>query len=272
MKTRPTFIHSFSVSFALFAGLAAAPAMAQPADHDHGQHAPAKADAPQSPQPDSKPATKDAAKDKRVGDPYPLATCPITGEKLGSMGEPVVKVYESAGGREVRFCCKSCPPKFEKDLAASFAKLDEQIIKGQGSIYPLKTSVVTGKDLPAAPAKPFEFVYGNRLIRLGAESEKADFLKDPKKYLADLDKAVIEAQGKDYPLKTCPVSKEELGGMGEPVNVVVAGRLVRLCCNSCKKDLFKDPLKYIAAVDEAKKDAKPAAAEPPKHEGHDHGK
>lgn len=266
MKTRISFLHSFSLSFALFAGLAVAPALAQPADNDHGQHVPAKADAAQ---PDGKASTKDAAKDKRVGDPYPQATCPITGEKLGSMGEPIVRLYD---GREVRFCCKSCPPKFEKDLAASFAKLDEQIIKGQGSIYPLKTSVVTGKDLPAAPAKPFEFVYGNRLIRLGAESEKADFLKDPKKYLADLDKAVIEAQGKDYPLKTCPVSKEELGGMGEPVNVVVAGRLVRLCCNGCKKDLFKDPLKYIAAVDEAKKDAKPAAAEPPKHEGHDHGK
>lgn len=266
MKTRISFIHSFPLSVALFAGLMAAPALAQPADHDHAQHAPAKADAAQ---PDGKAGTKDAAKDKRVGDPYPLATCPITGEKLGSMGESIVKLYD---GREVRFCCKSCPPKFEKDLPASFAKLDEQIIKDQGSIYPLKTSVVTGKDLPAAPAKPFEFVYGNRLIRLGAESERADFLKDPKRFLADLDKAVLEAQGKDYPLKTCPVSKEELGGMGEPVNVVVAGRLVRLCCNSCKKDLFKDPLKYIAAVDEAKKHAKPAAAEPPKHEGHDHGK
>ncbi|MFO0833749.1 MAG: hypothetical protein U0638_02170 [Phycisphaerales bacterium] len=244
MKTRPTFIHTFSLSFAIFAGLAAA-ALAQPADHDLGQPAPAKADLSQ---PDSKPATKD----KRVGDPYPLATCPITGEKLGSMGEPIVRLYD---GREVRFCCKSCPPKFEKDMTASFAALDDQIIKDQGPFYPLKTSVGTGKDLPVAPAKPFELVYGNRLIRLGAESEKADFLKDPKKFLADLDKAVIEAQGKDYPLKTCPVSKEELGGMGEPVNVVVAGRLVRLCCNSCKKDLFKDPMKYIAAVDAAKKDA-----------------
>ena len=172
----------------------------------------------------------------------------------------------------MRFCCKSCPPKFEKDLAKSLETLDAAIIKDQGPIYPLTTSVVTGKDLPAAPSKPYDFVYGNRLIRLGAESEKADFLKDPKKYLAKLDEAVIAAQGKDYPLKTCPVSKEDLGGMGEPVNVVVAGRLVRLCCNGCKKDLMKDPLKYIAAVDAAKKDAKPADAGSPKHDGHDHGK
>ncbi len=169
MKTRPTFIHSFSVSFALFAGLAAAPAMAQPADHDHGQHAPAKADAPQSPQPDSKPATKDAAKDKRVGDPYPLATCPITGEKLGSMGEPVVKVYESAGGREVRFCCKSCPPKFEKDLAASFTKLDEQIIKDR--FYdevraPLRARLGDGHVRRQASTRPCSWTEGTRLTRL----------------------------------------------------------------------------------------------------------
>ena len=262
MNTRSTLV----LSLALFAGLAASPVLAQPAGHDHQQHAPAKSEAPQDGK-DQKP--KKAAADKRVGDPYPLTTCPITGEKLGAMGEPVVKLYE---GREVRFCCKSCPPKFEKDLAKSLATLDAAIIKDQGPIYPLKTSVVTGKDLPE---KPYEFVHGNRLIRLVTEAEKADFLKDPKTYLGKLDKAVVAAQGKDYPLKTCPVSKEDLGGMGEPVNVVVAGRLVRLCCNGCKKDLFKDPMKYMAAIDAARKDAKPSSpsADAPKKDGGDnHGK
>ena len=140
MNTRSTLV----LSLAMFAGLAASPVLAQPAGHDHQQPVPAKTEAPKDGK-DQKP--EKAAADKRVGDPYPLTTCPITGEKLGSMGEPIVKLYD---GREVRFCCKSCPPKFEKDLAASFAKLDEQVIKDQGSIYPLKTSVVTGKDLPAA--------------------------------------------------------------------------------------------------------------------------
>ena len=112
-------------------------------------------------------------------------------------------------------------------------------------------------------------------MRLGTEAEKADFLKDPKTYLGKLDEAVVAAQGMDYPLKTCPVSKEDLGGMGEPVNVVVAGRLVRLCCNGCKKDLFKDPMKYMAAIDAARKDAKPSSpsADAPKKDGGDnHGK
>lgn len=215
-------------------------------------------------------AAAPAKADQRVGDPYALDTCPITGKKLGSMGDPVVKLYDS---REVRFCCSGCPDKFEKDKVANFTKIDEKIIKDQAPLYPLKTSVVTGKDLPA---KSFEFVYGNRLIRLGAEGEKADFLKDPKKYLGTLDKAVVEQQGKDYALKTCPVSKEEFGGdMGEPVDLVIAGRLVRLCCKACKKDVEKDPAKFVAIVDAAQRGnkAKPEANPKPKdgHDDHKHG-
>lgn len=229
---------------------AGAPALAQHAHHDEAA-APAKAD-------------------QRVGDPYALDTCPITGKKLGSMGDPVVKLYD---GREVRFCCSGCPEKFEKDKAANFTKIDEKIIKDQAPLYPLKTSVVTGKDLPA---QPFEFVYGNRLIRFGTESEKTDFLKDPKKHLVALDKAVVEQQGKDYALKTCPVSKEAFGGdMGEPVDLVIAGRLVRLCCKACKKDVEKDPAKFVAIVDAAQRGnkAKPEATPKPKdgHDDHKHG-
>lgn len=213
-------------------------------EHEHGdQH-----------KHDDKPAPKTGA-GERVGDPYPLDTCPITGKKLGTMGDPVVKIYD---GREVRFYCPACPEKFEKDLAENLKKLDEQIIKDQGPLYPLKTSVVTDKDLPA---KPYEFVYGNRLARLGAESEKAEFLKDATKYFAELDKATIVQQGQDYSLSKCPVSGEELGGdMGKPVDTVVTRRLIRLCCAHCKKDIEKDPAKYIHAVDAARTGDKKAPA------------
>ncbi|MFN7022051.1 MAG: hypothetical protein ACK4WH_12090 [Phycisphaerales bacterium] len=125
--------------------LSAGTALAQ---HEHHDQAPAKADQPKH---EEKPAHR-AKADERIGDPYPLDTCPITGKKLGAMGDPVTKLYD---GREVRFCCPACPVKFEKDLKASVATLDEKIIKDQTPLYPLKTSVVTGKDLPA---KPFEFV------------------------------------------------------------------------------------------------------------------
>jgi hypothetical protein len=230
------------------------------AQHENHGQAPAKSDQPKHEQ-ESEAATKS---DDRIGGPYSLDTCPITGKKLGAMGDPDVRLYD---GREVRFCCPMCSPKFEKDMAANLAKLDERIVKDQTPLYPLKTSVVTGKDLPA---KPFEFVYGNRLVRLGAESEKTEFLKDPKTLLATLDKAVVEQQGKDYPLKTCPVSKEELGGdMGKPVDLVVGGRLVRLCCKDCKKDIEKDPAKFVAMVDAARKGKGETPDADHKGDGHD---
>lgn len=201
----------------------------------------------------AKPAQPTPAKaaEKRVGDPYPLATCPISGKKLGEMGAPVTRLYD---GREIKFCCDQCPSSFEKDLAANLAKVDAAIVKDQTPLYPLDTSVVTGKKLPEKDA--VDFVYGNRLVRLGADSEKAEFLKEPTKYLETLDKAVIAAQGKDYPLKKCVVSDEELGSMGKPKDVVLGGRLIKLCCKSCLKDTMKDPAKYIAMVDEARKEQK----------------
>jgi hypothetical protein len=202
---------------------------------------------------EKQPAPKAGAAE-RVGDPYPLATCPISGEKLGAMGAPVVKVYGAeggaAGGREIQFCCKNCPPKFEKDLPANLAKLDEQMIKDQLPLYPLTTSVVSGEKLPD---KPVDFIFGNRLIRVSSEAEKAAFAKDWQKHLKTLDEATIAAQSKNYPLTKCPVSHDSLGEMGDPVNIVVAGRLIRLCCKDCKKDINESPAQFIAAVDEARK-------------------
>jgi hypothetical protein len=41
--------------------------------------------------------------------------------------------------------------------------------------------------------------------------------------------------------------------MGEPKNAVVAGRLVKLCCNQCRGDLEKSPAQFVAKVDAARK-------------------
>lgn len=231
---------ALSITACVVAFSVAASLMAQPAD---------------APKPAAPPAPAKPAAAQRSGDAYPLPNCPISDSKLGSMGDAVVKIYE---GREIRFCCKSCPPKFEKDLPKNLAMVDAAIIKDQAPIYPLKTSVVSGKELPA---KPLDFVHGNRLVRVADESEKAEFLKDPAKHIAELDKAVVAAQGKDYPLSKCPVSDEALGSMGKPLDVVLGGRLVRLCCKSCRKDLDKDPAKFIAMIDAARKST-PAPAKP----------
>lgn len=43
---------------------------------------------------------------------YASDTCVVSGNRLGSMGDPVTKVY---GNQEVKFCCKPCVAKYEKN-------------------------------------------------------------------------------------------------------------------------------------------------------------
>lgn len=52
--------------------------------------------------------------------PYPLQTCIVTGEKLGSMGEPLVFVHD---GQEIKMCCGGCRDDFDKEPAKYLAKL-----------------------------------------------------------------------------------------------------------------------------------------------------
>lgn len=73
--------------------------------------------------------------------------------------------------------------------------------------------------------------------------------QDDKAAVADAD--VIAAQLPSYPLETCAVSGEGLGSMGEPIDMVVEGKLVRLCCKGCVKGVKKDPAAAIAKVDAA---------------------
>lgn len=43
-----------------------------------------------------------------------LATCPVSGEKLGEMGKPVTFTCQD---QEVKLCCKGCKKDFDKDPA-----------------------------------------------------------------------------------------------------------------------------------------------------------
>ena len=51
---------------------------------------------------------------------YPLSTCVVSGEALGSMGQPTIIHHE---GVEVRLCCKGCVKKFNADPAKYLEKL-----------------------------------------------------------------------------------------------------------------------------------------------------
>jgi YHS domain-containing protein len=61
---------------------------------------------------------------------------------------------------------------------------------------------------------------------------------------------------KPYPLKTCVVTDEKLGEMGDAYVFVHEGREIKLCCKSCLKDFKKDPAKYIKKIEAAEAKAK----------------
>ncbi len=65
-----------------------------------------------------------------------------------------------------------------------------------------------------------------------------------------------DAKARPYPLKTCVVSDEKLGGdMGEPYVFAYQGREVKLCCKSCLKDFNLEPAKYVKKIEAAEKKA-----------------
>lgn len=57
---------------------------------------------------------------------YPLKTCVVSDEDLGSMGKPFEVTYKQAGkpDRKVLLCCSNCEEGFLKDPAKALAKLD----------------------------------------------------------------------------------------------------------------------------------------------------
>jgi hypothetical protein len=69
---------------------------------------------------------------------------------------------------------------------------------------------------------------------------------------------VIAKARANYPLKSCLVSDEPLGSMGDAVAYVhkAAGkpdRVVFMCCEGCIDDFKGDPAKYLKKVDDAAK-------------------
>ncbi len=57
---------------------------------------------------------------------YPLDTCVVSDEKLGSMGKAPEYIYRVSGqpDRLVVFCCRGCDEDFSNDPAAYLAKID----------------------------------------------------------------------------------------------------------------------------------------------------
>lgn len=194
--------------------------------------------------------TSAAAEEQRIGDPWPLANCPVSGMELGSMGQPIVKI---CNGREVRFCCAGCIGKFEGDPEQYLSKADEAMIKQQMAHYPLDYCIIdTAESVSGNPEEDSFAVVGNRLFIYCCPPCDKQVRAEPAKYIEILDKAVIEKQAASYPLETCVISGQPLDSMGGPVEMVVANQLVKLCCAGCKKQVNTNPSGTLAKIDEAR--------------------
>jgi len=234
-------------TFALSLMLISVPLLADDG-HDHASH---EAEKPTS-KPASAPASQptETQEEVRIGDPWPLDTCVVSGGKLGSMGDPIVKLHE---GREVRFCCAGCIGAFESDPQKYLSKADETIIGQQLLHYPLDYCIIDTHESVSGNSEEDDFsVVGNRLFIYCCPPCDKKVRAEPAKYIEILDHAVIEQQAEDYPLETCVVSGQPLDSMGGAVNVVIANQLVQLCCAGCEKKVEADPAGTLARIAEAR--------------------
>lgn len=120
---------------------------------------------------------------------YPMETCPITGEPLTAMGEPVETLI---GHRLVKLCCAGCLDKASADPEATLAKLDAAVVAQQGPGYAAETCPVTGMKLDAMGGA-IDAVYagpeGATLVRFCCGGCPPKFAQNPAKHLAELNGA-----------------------------------------------------------------------------------
>ncbi len=184
------------------------------------------------------------------GDPYPLETCPVSGEKLGK--DAVTVVLEGMkdaklNGTQVKFCCPKCVEGFKADPAKYTGKMNEAIVKAAGE-YPIKACIVMTDEVIDSDAKIV--VHHNRVYRLCCKKCVTRFERDPSKYVQEFEARVIAAQKAAYKATTCPVSGKPLGDGA--VDMVLKDRLVRVCCPGCVGAVKADPAAAFAKIDAAK--------------------
>lgn len=114
--------------------------------------------------------------------PYPLDTCVVSGEKLGTMGDAVVL---TEGDQEIQLCCKSCKKDFDKGKKAALAKVEAAWKNVKA--YPLDGCIVSDEKLD--PAKAVGVVAEGREFRLCCKSCLKDFKKDTAKFVKKFDEA-----------------------------------------------------------------------------------
>lgn len=118
--------------------------------------------------------------------------------------------------------------------------------------YPLDMCPVMNVKIDSK-GSPVTFEHEGRTVKVCCTRCEGTFKKNPERFHKKLDAMITAKQKADYPLKTCLVSGEELGGeMGEPINYVhrPTNQLVRFCCEGCVDPFKAEPDKFLAKLNE----------------------
>lgn len=123
--------------------------------------------------------------------PYTLKTCPVSDEKLGSMGDAYVHTYK---GREIKFCCSGCLKDFNADPAKFIKKIDIAEAKAAGlKPYILDVCPVSDEKL-GEMGEPVVLTHKGRQIKLCCDGCQKDFKADPAKFIAKIEAAEKKAK------------------------------------------------------------------------------
>lgn len=181
-------------------------------------------------------------------DRFPMSRCPLCDSHLGSRGEAVEIVHS---GRQIRLCSDSCRLAFERDASIALVRIDAVLIADQMPHYPLKTSLLDARPLPE---RPIDFIWGNRLFRAVDAADRDRILANPVTAIRHLDEAVIQAQRPIYGMPdTCPVQGDILPNEAR-IDIVVANRMIRVCCGRCVAVVKARPYQYLAMVEYANRE------------------
>lgn len=155
-------------------------------------------------------------------------------------------------GTAIFYHPNSPKPWFERKLTATAASLDKA-----------SSSIETSVDLSTVPATGAKVDF--KIDGLPEAEEKTATFTVPFA-LASSNELVVAKATKDdekaiAAMKTCAVSKEDLGSMGGPLKVTRGDKSTFICCKGCLKAVQANPDKFFGAK---------APSEKGEHAAHDH--
>lgn len=146
------------------------------------------------------------------------------------------------------------PSRAERDRTSILMKAPKPGPGGfVGDPYPLDVCIVDNEPLGANAVTVVltdmtDPLQEHRQVRFCCDACATRFRADPARYIAALDKAIIDRFDKDFPLDRCIVMVEERLD-DDADRIVYANRVYRLCCRKCITNFQKQTERYTVAYE-----------------------